>query len=563
MLPKISQRFFLSGSRAPLYDEKLANHLPGNNKHPTAPSLRLITDKDVYRPGDFINATIEIQSPDSAVQNHESDDATVYACPFLIENLTIEIKGIEKLDTQWFITQKPLSGSRQRRGEQIFLDSTSVSIISKVIVSSGGTRTYMVRAQVPKVLPPSYKGTAVRYFYYIRSSLSGRWLVLDNYYSNGEALKDLIHLETRTSLHIWPTPKLTTLPTEGNYIDDRFSNGVLQMDILWREKSLESDWARANEVSSGLEDDYDSARDEISSVASYSHSKGNLGSAFGSALSLHSPPSTSGKEYHQAEAAGIPVVRVVPRVSTTEELFEASENSLPPVGNSSGKSILQKKLGSYPSDILSPSQLRRHPNPFLGNDEAGGNSPRISEKGFVRGRSYNIRMDDQVLLRFSPKNSDSTYYFSDMIGGTLTFFHGDGSRKCLEVSITLETLETVNQPFIHPSRRHSPTITKVHSDHYEVVADMVQSSFLFSIPMDGPMSFSTQHVTVQWFLRFEFVTTPGNVDWKRYDHPLLVEGREKGEWVLPITVHPLPPRTQTSQSRDERPSSPGTLWTRT
>lgn len=36
-------------------------------------------------------------------------------------------------------------------------------------------------------------------------------------------------------------------------------------------------------------------------------------------------------------------------------------------------------------------------------------------EGVVRGRSYNIKLDDQVLLRFSPKNSDSTYYFSDMV----------------------------------------------------------------------------------------------------------------------------------------------------
>lgn len=28
-------------------------------------------------------------------------------------------------------------------------------------------------------------------------------------------------------------------------------------------------------------------------------------------------------------------------------------------------------------------------------------------------------MDDQVLLRFSPKNSESTYYFSDMVEAVL------------------------------------------------------------------------------------------------------------------------------------------------
>ena len=39
----------------------------------------------------------------------------------------------------------------------------------------------------------------------------------------------------------------------------------------------------------------------------------------------------------------------------------------------------------------------------------------LAAEGFIRGRSYNIRVDDQVLLRFCPKNSDSTYYFSDMV----------------------------------------------------------------------------------------------------------------------------------------------------
>jgi len=47
------------------------------------------------------------------------------------------------------------------------------------------------------------------------------------------------------------------------------------------------------------------------------------------------------------------------------------------------------------------------------------------------------------------------------IGGALTFFHGTGKRRCLEVSITLETSETINPRALHPSRRGSPTITKV------------------------------------------------------------------------------------------------------
>lgn len=34
-----------------------------------------------------------------------------------------------------------------------------------------------------------------------------------------------------------------------------------------------------------------------------------------------------------------------------------------------------------------------------------------------RGRSYNIRMDDEVLVKFSPKNPASTYVFGDMVRG--------------------------------------------------------------------------------------------------------------------------------------------------
>lgn len=56
---------------------------------------------------------------------------------------------------------------------------------------------------------------------------------------------------------------------------------------------------------------------------------------------------------------------------------------------------------------------------------------------------------------------------------------------------------------------------QVQSEHHEVVADLVQTSFLFSIPIDGPISFSTPKVSVQWSLRFEFFTTPKDLDLSR------------------------------------------------
>lgn len=67
------------------------------------PTLKLETDKQVYRPGDPVIVTIQISNPSNRYS-------------FLMERLSFEIRGVEKLDTQWFVTQKPLPGSKQRRG---------------------------------------------------------------------------------------------------------------------------------------------------------------------------------------------------------------------------------------------------------------------------------------------------------------------------------------------------------------------------------------------------------------------------------------------------------------
>ncbi|XP_028787333.1 uncharacterized protein LOC114743299 [Neltuma alba] len=433
----LSSRFSFLGGR----DSGREDHSP---KVKLLPILKLEADKEVYRPGDPVVVTIEISNP-----------STAYS--FLVERLSFEIKSIEKLDAQWFATQKPLLGSKQKRD--------------------------VVRMLLPSIVPPSYKGSTVRYFYYVKSALMGEWLVMENGQSFAESVQDVTNM------------------------------------------------VRANDINDGLEEGYDSSRDEVSSVSSYNPVKHNLRRSFGSSLSL----------------------RLV--LKLTETILFLS--------------------------ILDEKKFR---NPFSAEEDAGVASSSeaaainsASSEGFIRGRSYNIRLDDQVLLKFSPKNSDSNYYFSDMIGGTLTFFHEERARRCLEVSITLETSETINRRFVHPSRKHSPTITKVQSDHYEVVADLVQTSFLFSISMDGPMSFSTPRVSVQWVLRFEFYATPKNLDWTKtgqlsmavdnrplwflnlkYEHPLLIEGREKCEWVLPITVHAPPSRT--SGTRREKPVSLDPLW---
>ncbi|CAJ1948847.1 unnamed protein product [Sphenostylis stenocarpa] len=601
---------FFGGGDSRVVDN--ANSPPKGEEPPAVvpPTLKLETDRQVYRPGDPVVVTIQISNP-----------ANGYS--FLMERLGFEIRGIEKLDTQWFATQKPLHGSKQRRGSLILnklrlgivnvisepdnsLPSQSENVKSflKALDAVGLPRfeisdlekgsmkavvDYVVRTQLPSIIPPSYKGSNIRYLYYVKSAVTGGWIIFENGQSRADSKNDVTDLffgdvKPKTVMSLYLAIKLLgelvhvhhTL-LEPIYIVPLTTT---QLDIFWKEMDGDADWldynlmkhtnhndmdmeieemwVRANDMYDGVEEGYDSSRDDISSVSSYNAMKESLYRGFGSSLSLGSSSArslTRDASTLEGFRTSLSSNLALPRLSVAEVLSDSGADVL-----SSQKSFA----------IVSPNEKQKLQKTFSAQEDMGvSSSPEagavesFSSEGFIRGRSYNIRLDDQVLLKFSPKNSDSTYYFSDMIGGTLTFFHEEGARRCLEISITLETSETINRRFVHPSRRNSPTITKVQSDHHEVVADLLQTSFLFSIPMDGPMSFSTQHVSVQWVLRFEFFTTPKHVDWRKYDHPLLIEAREKTEWILPITVHPPPPRAPASGTRNEKLFSLDPMWVHT
>ena len=77
------------------------------SKSEVLPALKLTTDKEVYSPGDPVVVTVEIRNP-----SVDADEAL----SLLVERLGFEIRGLEKLDVQWFSAQKPVPGSKHRRG---------------------------------------------------------------------------------------------------------------------------------------------------------------------------------------------------------------------------------------------------------------------------------------------------------------------------------------------------------------------------------------------------------------------------------------------------------------
>ncbi|KAF8396060.1 hypothetical protein HHK36_017672 [Tetracentron sinense] len=461
MPPKVSRGFSLFGRGGSfIFGENNVDGSADGLKSELTPSLELQTDKDMYRPGDSVVVTIEIRIPHTANNATEREDGADNIFSLLVERLAFEIKGIEKLDTQWFATQKLLSGSKLRRGEQVFLECSTPSIISNQIVSSGGTKTSyykpwydilecskeqetvprdrlirlyadaipstsvvfflqveddgvvlgmlcawnIVRAELPKIIPPSYRGTTIRYLYYVRSTLSGRWLVLENGHSHRESVKDLIELpthlgyvvdhammvmegghyavttvkerEARTPLQIWVTQKTSGLLTEEGQSDGwrigkspfEIANGLtpnqgfsLLQPSKWifiGKKRMQSligyvgilsviiftllrEWttilqARANEIFDGVEEGYESSRDEISSVSSYNLTKGNIETAFGSSLSLQSYAAKSSNKDHpylQGQRSSLSSYMALPQLSVAEVLYDSRGGNKAILGN--------------------------------------------------------------------------------------------------------------------------------------------------------------------------------------------------------------------------------------
>ncbi|KAH7437464.1 hypothetical protein KP509_05G073300 [Ceratopteris richardii] len=508
-----------------------------------APSVKLSTDKNAYRPGDTILATIEVFCDKNSPQLSSAEF-------FLLENLVVQVKGIEKLDPQWLIAPEIPRGSKQRRGERMILESSPTSIVSDILFEQGSRRTYLVRMVLPKILPPTYKGTVIRYLYYFVVGLQWAIAVIENGNIDHFTPKSsLTPVELKMFINIWTLPTNSGLAGDESQTKDYWGivpQAAIEVEIYWKEKDDENDWARASDALSEIEDE--DASQSTDNLFQNSDKRSLMMSFEKGSGPVKKPEMLTVASFASADGA---------EGFVSSDGFSSDDRSLF-MHRGSSKDLLKSSHRLADTDVQSQFSRRNQELEF------SGPLPRSPSGSHTRGRSYNIRFDDQILARFSPRNPDSTYYFGDMVGGVLSFFHNENSRRCLEISAVLETQEVLNPAFIHPSRKNSPVITKVQAEYNEAVADVLQTHFVFSIPCDGPPSFTTPHVSSQWVLKFEFITTSRDIDWTQYEHPLLIEEREKGEWSMPILVHAPLPRTQKVKVRKERPSSPTRdLWEET
>lgn len=81
------------------------------------------------------------------------------------------------------------------------------------------------------------------------------------------------------------------------------------------------------------------------------------------------------------------------------------------------------------------------------------------------------------------------------------------------------------------------TIRKVHDECAEVTAHLAESHFLFSVPPDAEVSFSTPLVSVRWLLRLELVVLP-TLALAGDAPPAASSPPQRMHWVMPLVVRP-------------------------
>eukprot|EP01113_Clastostelium_recurvatum_P044169 TRINITY_DN7427_c0_g1_i5.p1 TRINITY_DN7427_c0_g1~~TRINITY_DN7427_c0_g1_i5.p1 ORF type:complete len:681 (-),score=163.17 TRINITY_DN7427_c0_g1_i5:14-2056(-) len=163
------------------------------------------------------------------------------------------------------------------------------------------------------------------------------------------------------------------------------------------------------------------------------------------------------------------------------------------------------------------------------------------------------------LLTFSIAKSG--YTLGETVAGSLTFQHG--LVPCHQVSIRLECEETVDSGLL-VSRNGKSTTRRVYGELHEYTLYSLQTHFTFYIPIEATPEFSTEQISVQWFLHFEFVTAAAPTPTPlispmvpRFTSPLGSRKDLSSSFTSSYSPSPSPsPDRDKDKSKDTSPSVP-------
>lgn len=152
-----------------------------------------------------------------------------------LQEVEIEFTGVERVDTSWVLptyrrATPPINADKrkvQRYVVQSRLQAATQGTFSDLIL-----RRFVIRFTLPGWLPPTFRGTAVRYIYYLQALVKYRSAPASD--NTGAAAEQPGSVASRAPLHLWPakqqqlesatlertpsllTPASTALPAAGS-----------------------------------------------------------------------------------------------------------------------------------------------------------------------------------------------------------------------------------------------------------------------------------------------------------------------------------------------------------
>eukprot|EP00854_Cymbomonas_tetramitiformis_P015398 gene15398-18218_t len=436
---------------------------------PVAITIHAEIERSSYWPGETLNAFVDIESLSSDTE--------------LLE-LQVYCIGTERLDSLWIRSKTTTAKSSAPAGERVFLQTATATLLSKARLEPRSPRRYEVQVALPEVLPPSHRGTAVRWIYQ---------LVATAKYT--KASKEASPVIIRQPFRIWPGGERgkTTIPQ----VTFTASDTVTDCRIRWREVT-------PPRVAAAAEGPL------MQSVPAWTlgimSSAASRGAVEGWAFA-----GTGGAFCETADTAlGLPP-EVAPLPPEDDSLAE-------------GRSVETGLLNGNGQGHGSSKQI---PPAFDSQPEA----PQPSAS-FALGRTYNICLGETPLVRFAPQAAPGGHELGGPVAGALLLVQDARERdaaagasdsaasdsaasqwRCMQVSVSLEEEEVVNKQCVSSATGAAQgVIRKVHAEYEEVCLNLHETHFLFSLPPDaqvrggmGCYSFSSEAVDVRWVLRFEFV----------------------------------------------------------
>eukprot|EP00877_Chromochloris_zofingiensis_P009890 jgi/Chrzof1/5154/Cz15g13160.t1 len=440
--------------------------------------ISILLDRLCYFPGEVVKCLVKIR--------HNCPDASLAAIVSNLE-LTAQCTGTERVDPSWIANlyrpDTQPSKDNKRLVRSIFTSATAHLYSGAADQAPGFQSAFSIRFKLPCRIPPTYKGSAIRFQYQVQVQGSCRYPGKSGttFHCNQHVpflvwpLADR-QLERRPSLPISGSPHAASIQEQQLELDPiEYRLGVTDTKVKWEEVALSTDGTPLLPRPSN----------PLSPTAS-----------------LITQPSLLSAELINCEP---------------DQLTEAADSA----DNNAAESATEQE------DAENPTAGLRALTPL--------------QKASMQVRTYNLRAGDFPLVRVTAHPPlESLLQPGGTVGVLLDFrvAHGpesdpDQQPRCLQLVALLEAEEIVHAPYTHgKTGTDSTSMRKLYSEQQELTAHLLTSQFLFSIPPNAPPSFRTSMVSHRWVLRFELTLGVPKKGVKQTTEQIV--------WMLPLIVFPPP-----------------------